>query len=282
MYANTSPSDDRQLPVSTWPHQRVDAAAAVSFKYDGCRTRLERLYQQGSAKVRFPKHYGEPLEAVLINTAGGLTGGDRLGWDITLNNHSNVVLTTQACEKSYQSVSGTAHVQTTIKLEEGSTLHWLPQETILYEKSSLSRRFNVELAEGSEFLAVESLMLGREAMGETVGDISFHDRWRIKRGAKMIFADDVRLAGSGKTIASFGNNRAAASMLFVSSQDDEALKAIADNLRKACPAQFAGFSAFNGKISGRILAADSYNLRHALASVLKCLRDTELPRVWRI
>ncbi|MDJ0612312.1 MAG: urease accessory protein UreD [Rhizobiaceae bacterium] len=282
MYASTSPSDSGLTASHTRRHQRVDAAAAVSFKHNGAKTSLDRLYQQGSAKIRFPKHYGGQLEAVLINTAGGLTGGDQLGWHVRLGESCEVVATTQACEKSYESSSGTAHVQTSINLAASSTLHWLPQETILYDGSALARSFDVEMDEGAELLAIESIMLGREAMGEELKKVQFHDRWRVRQSGKLVFADDLRLEGLNNSTAGFDNLRAATSLLFLCPLDDEALSPIADKMRAACSSDTAGFSAFEGKITGRILASDTYELRKALIPVLKVLRDQELPRVWRI
>ena len=62
------------------PLQRAVGAAAITVKADG-GTRLERLFQDGCGKIRLPRdHAARSLEAVMINTAGGLTGGDRLAW----------------------------------------------------------------------------------------------------------------------------------------------------------------------------------------------------------
>lgn len=280
MYASNSPFD-KEAP-RTLKHQRVDASAAVSFKFDGSRTRLDRLYQQGSAKVRFPKVHHGPLEAVVINTAGGLTGGDRLDWNLKLKEGSQAVVTTQACEKAYRSNSGPAYLTSSIKLSGLSSLHWLPQETILYDASSLERQFNVELDQASEFLALESIVLGREAMGETLHATAFHDRWRIRRAGKLIFSDDVRVVDNADTLAGLNENRAVASLFYTAPKDDETLSVIAENVRKVCPIALAAFSAFEGKLTGRIVANDSYELRQALIPVLRCLRGVDLPRVWRI
>lgn len=282
MCENIYQSDQRPVSGYEMQHQRVDAAAAVSFKHDGLKTRLDRLYQQGSAKIRFPKHHAGAMEAVLINTAGGLTGGDRLSWDIGLARGCDVAITTQACEKSYKSSSGNAAVQTSIKLGADSKLHWLPQETILYDGSSLSRRFDVEIGAGAELLALECLVFGREAMGEQIDALFFHDRWRIRRQGKLVFADDLHAEGVPGSLAGMGRNRAVASLLFVGPQDNEHLTAIVQRLRKACPSGSAGFSAFDGKITGRVLARSSYELRQAIIPVLNCLRGESLPRVWRI
>ena len=263
-------------------HQRVLASASVSFHHRDTQTRLDTLYQQGSAKVRFPKSYDDQLEAVLINTAGGLTGGDQIDWDLHLKPNSNVVVTTQACEKAYKASADSAHVATTMRLDKNSLLHWLPQETILYDQSSLQRRFDVELDATATLFAVECLQLGRDAMGETIEHLAFHDRWRIKQDGKLIFADDLRLSGHEASNAKLGNNHAFASLVFISPLDEERLNGLAEKLRQICPSRMSGFSVSGRRLTGRILAQDSYLLRQALIPVLKEIRGCELPRVWRI
>lgn len=288
MYLNVMHVSEAPLNISSSPallsphHQRVNAAASVSFKYQNEKTHLERLYQQGSAKVLFPKHHDAPYEAVLINTAGGLTGGDRLQWTLTTRPRSDVVVTTQACEKAYRSSGGAAHLNTMIKMEADSVLHWLPQETILYDGSALKRRFEVELHKFATLLAVECVQLGREAMNETINHLDFHDRWRIWRDGSLIFADDMRLSARENSCAKFGSNKAVASLLFVAPMDQEQQDALVSKLRHRCKAPLSGFSLVEGKITGRILALNSYELRKALVPVLKEIRGCDLPRVWRI
>ena len=263
-------------------HQRLKAAGSVEFKHVDGVTRLDHLYQQGNAKIRFPRLHGPYKETVLINTAGGLTGGDQLSWRLNLKPDCHVVATTQACEKAYDCAQMDAHVHAEIELAPGSILHWLPQETLLYEGSRLSRRLDVDVAEGAAFLALECVVLGRACMGETVRNLHFHDRWRVKRGGKLVFADDFRLHDGGSSVSSLAGHRAIASLLFVRPGDDDALEQTATELRKICRLDDAGFSAFDGKLFGRMLAADSYSLRKALVDVLRHLRNADLPRVWRI
>jgi len=263
-------------------HQRVCASASVSFHHQSTQTRLDTLYQQGSAKVRFPKSYDNQLEAVLINTAGGLTGGDQIDWELHLKPSSNVVVTTQACEKAYKAITKCARVATTMRLDQNSVLHWLPQETILYDQSALQRRFDVEMDASATLFAVECLQLGRDAMGETIEHLAFHDRWRIKQDGKLIFADDLRLNDHEASNAKLANNHALASLVLIAPFDTEQLNGLAEKLRAICPAKMSGFSVTGKRLTGRILAQDSYLLRQALTPVLKEIRGCELPRVWRI
>ena len=268
--------------------QRVNGSAAISFKtvQSGTKTMLNRLFQRGSAKIRLPKSYGRFAEAVLINTAGGLTGGDRLDWNISLGPRTKSVVTSQACERVYEAIDGTAQISTRLSVAEGAELHWLPQETILYDRSSLHRNLEVDLACDARFVALEAVMLGRKAMGENVRQANFHDSWRIRREGKLIFADDVVLSGAIEQIehgrALLNGNKAFATLFYSGPEDEDQLQVLARSLRNIATSKTIGISAFDRKIVIRLLASDSYTLRKQLIPVLSVLRETDLPRVWRI
>lgn len=285
MFVNTSLSKDLVNPKPS-PHQRVVGSAAVSFKASDQKSRLDTLYQHGSAKIRFPKTHGKFAEAVLINTAGGLTGGDQLDWSLKLDSDTNAVFTTQACEKIYQSSRGIAQVSTQIVIGENATCHWLPQETIIYDESGLSRMLDIQLAASSRLIAFEAIMLGREAMGENISQCFFKDRWRIFRDGKLIIADNVKLEGDialiEKNRALMADHKVFATLVYCGPEDDEQLQSIASELTKITQDKFIASSAFNGKIIARFLSRNTYEMRENLIPVLKQLSRNELPRVWRI
>ena len=62
-------------PLAAPAMQRSHGAGALAVKASAGATRIDRLHQAGNAKIRVPKTYGAALEAVLINTSGGITGG---------------------------------------------------------------------------------------------------------------------------------------------------------------------------------------------------------------
>jgi len=267
--------------------QRVNASASVSFFQDETgKTKLQNLYQRSSAKIRLPKVYGDFAEGVLINTAGGLTGGDKIEWSVTAGKGTKAVITTQACEKSYKSSHGIATVSTNLKVEKSATLHWLPQETILYNQSALQRRFNVALTADSRFIAFEAVVLGRQAMGETVIDCIFKDRWRITHDDKLIFADDVKITADQirhqANNAGLAGNFVLASLFYSGPESDEELQVWVDRLRGLLKKHAGGLSAFNGKITGRFLMPDAYALRQQLIAMIHELTGQDVPKVWRL
>lgn len=262
--------------------QRASGRSRIVFRRRGGVTCLDRLYQDGSSKVRLPSVIGPTPEAVLINTAGGLTGGDIFSTEVVLQAGARAVLTTQACERIYRSSGGAAEVSSRIELGSGARLHWLPQETILFDGGRLSRRLEVELAEEAEFLAVEAVIFGRAAMGEQVVSGSFRDRWRIRREGRLVFADDLRFEGDIAhqlaRPAVLAGNAAMATVFYAAPDCDQLLENVRSALRSA-----GGASAWAGKLVIRVAAADGLALRRALVPVLSVLMaERPLPKVWQL
>jgi urease accessory protein len=265
------------------PLQRAFGAGLLTAGSDGGRTRLGRLRQEGCAKIRLPRDAAAAgLEAVLLNTAGGLTGGDVLDWRIEAGAGADVTVATQACEKVYRARDGAARTTVTLDLGEGARLAWLPQEAILFDGAALIRRLDANLAAGARLLAVEAAVLGRTAMGEEVRQGAFRDRWRIRREGRLAFADDLALTGPVSSLAGLppllGGGRAFATVLLVAADAER----FVEPLRRILGAS-GGASAFDGKLVARLVAADGLSLRRALLPALEALRDgAPLPRVWRI
>ncbi|MCB1493143.1 MAG: urease accessory protein UreD [Rhodobiaceae bacterium] len=261
--------------------QRATGDGRVAFRLRDGATALADLYQSGAAKIRLPRHAEAPgREAVLINTAGGLTGGDRLSFAVEAGAGTRVTAVTQASEKVYRALGGVAEIATTLTVGDGARLDWLPQDTILFDRSALSRTLTVDMAENASLVALESVIFGRAAMAEAVASGQFRESWRIRRGGRLVFADETRIGGPVADIlaraAVSGGRRAVATVVAVR-PDAEAL---IDPVRAALPEE-AGASAWNGLLTARIAAPDSRLLRQSLGRVLAVLRDgAPLPRVW--
>ena len=78
---------------------RAIGSLAVTAQAADGSSRLKDLYQSGCLKALFPNQ-PDHLEAVLINTAGGITGGDHLSFHAKAEPQAHITLTTQACERS--------------------------------------------------------------------------------------------------------------------------------------------------------------------------------------
>ncbi|HUF55551.1 MAG TPA: urease accessory protein UreD [Thermohalobaculum sp.] len=264
---------------------RAIGAAAVGAARRGCASTLAGLRQQGSAKIFLPGVPGDALEAVLLNTAGGITGGDRFRWSADAAAGARLVITTQAAERAYRAQdSELASVETRLEIAAGARIDWLPQETILFDRSALSRRIEVDMEPDATLVLAESVVLGRRAMGERVRSCRFSDQWRIRRGGRLVHADALRIWGETAGLAApaaLGGATAFASIVMVAPDVADRLDPVRRLLADA-PGVEAGASAFDGCLVLRMLAEDGYALRPALLRLLTCLCGRPLPRVWSI
>ncbi|WP_158553235.1 MULTISPECIES: urease accessory protein UreD [Mesorhizobium] len=281
MYADILCSE---TPATKLRMQRAEGLVRVALHRKAGATRVRELLQSGCTKLRLPTKLVSQAsqEAILINTAGGLTGGDRIETEILAVNGSDAIVTTQACERIYRSTGDMATVATRLTVEENARLAWLPQETILFNEGRLARTLDVQLHANAELLAVEAVLFGRKAMNEAVRCGSFHDRWRIRRDGKLVFADDVRLEGNiAEKLARpcfFGNQMAMATLLLIGDDTEQLLQPVREAID-----DLGGATAFEGKLVARMTAPDSLVLRRHLEPALAILmRGRTLPKVWQI
>lgn len=266
--------------------QRAFGKGRLVAKAAAGRTRIAELYQEGCAKIRLPKTFDSSMEAVLINSSGGLTGGDRMAWEIEAGPATELTVTTQACEKIYKASAGTVDVATRIEVAAGARVDWLPQETILFDRASLTRSLDVELDGDATLLAVEAGLLGRKAMGEAMQAGLFRDRWRIRVDNRLLHAENLTFADDiaalvGRTAVLGGN--VAFATLFYTGPDCELLL---PHLRALIDTQAGGGVSHiriggRDKLVGRFAATDGFSLRKILIPVISHLRKQKtVPKVW--
>lgn len=266
--------------------QRARGVARVSTKQRDGNTCIDTLFQEGCGKIRLPRTHSSALEAVFINTAGGITGGDHLRWGADVAPEGRLVITTQACERSYRSTGDTAHVEADITVGAGAHLDWLPQETILFEASKLDRRLTIRLDEAATLTAIEAVLLGRDAMGEEARDAQFSDTWRIYRGDRLIHAEATRLTGDGSErdgLSLLRGSRAFASILHVAASADKAEQRLS-RVRALQPATGLIAASANGeRLVIRAMARTGLALRKLLVPTLIELTGAgSLPRLWHL
>lgn len=249
----------------------------------GGGTALDGLRMSGSLKCLFPRCDKAGVEAVLINTGGGITGGDRFDIAAEAAPGTTLKLTTQAAERAYRAQPGeVGRLSTTLRVGQDARLHWLPQETILFNGSALTRSLSVDLQLGSSLLLVEPLIFGRVAMGEVLTDARFYDCIDIRRMGQPLFLD--RTALDGNIAAHLARphvaNGAHAMALIVYVAADAGARLT--RLRAILP-ETAGASLIGDDVLvARCLAADGFALRQTVLPALKSLSDAELPKCWML
>jgi urease accessory protein len=264
---------------------RTEGSVRLGFVRRGSETALATLHQAGAMRARFPKpDAGAAPEAVLLNTAGGLTGGDHIEVYVKMAAGAAATVTTAAAEKVYRArdTDETA-IRVTIALEAGARLGWLPQPTILFDQARLDRATDVELAADATFLGVEMLIFGRMAMGEDVRGGACRDRWRVRRDGRLVFADTFRTDGPIAAIldrkATFDGARASAMLLYVAPDAAARLEEVRAALEGCASA--AGASVWNGLLAVRALAPNGRTLQRDVARLVVLLSGRRLPRVWQ-
>lgn len=287
--------------------QRINAAGHVASKrrfpdddsvsgmghhpHTGRESALAQLDQQGSARIRLPNSAKGPLQAVLINTAGGLTGNDDIRWSATAGKQSRLVISTAACEKLYRTHGPAAFQRTRLAVENGARLDWLPQETIVFDGSSLQRSLEVDVASDATALIVESLVLGRQAMHESVDKLQLHDRWRIHRDGRLLHAEDLRLqfdnAQNAQRPSMLHQYSAISTLVLVSPDSAESLHLKAEGIRALLSEQAGSLQAaatvMHHRLVIRVLANNSQSLRNFLIPCIEQLSDhLSIPQVWNV
>lgn len=276
MFDAISRSD--RAPTRDADLQRVDGAARVVFAPE-----LTELYQRSPCRALLPRVDGrEGAEVVFVNTAGGIAGGDRVRYEMKVSGATRVTFTTQAAEKIYRALDDAARIETQVTASDGALAEWLPQETIVFDGGRFVRSTEIEIYGDSRILALEALVLGRAASGETMRTGEATDRWRVLRDDRLVWADAFRLGGDIAALverpALLDGCRAVATAIYVAPDVADRL----DAAREALDDARAGATVVNSVLVCRMIAPDGAALRATILRLLTVLRDgAEPPRVWR-
>lgn len=280
------------MTAATVPRlQRADGALTLRFAAQGGGTRLGDLYQSDPCRALLPSpDPGEPLTAVLITTAGGLTGGDKVKLSVAVEAGAAALCTPQAAEKIYRSPDDSAAaLDLSLDVAADAALEWLPQEMILFDGARLERRIAVSLKADSRLLAGDIAVFGRTARGERFAAGSLFDRWQVRRDGRLVWTDATRLAGDTLATldhpAGFAGAAAQAVILY---QGPDAVGA-RDRLRALSDHEAGcewGVTVIDGLLLVRLLDTDAARLRRQFARLWSALRPglnlrPAMPRLWK-
>ena len=261
------------------PQQRSRGRGFASFAAQDGTARLVDLHQAGSSKVMFPRVSGPVPEVVFLNTSGGLTGGDDIAFRLELGAGCRALATTQTAERAYASTGASAHMGISASVGAGGRLDWLPQETLLYQHSHLTRRTEIDLVGNAECLLAEVIVLGRPAMGEWVTDTQLSDHRMIRRDGRPVWAETLHLTPdvlASPSPALLNGARCFAVACLVAQGAEDAVAP----LRAALDPAMGAVSGWDGKCVIRLAARDAWPLKQHLARLLQIMTGRPLPRVW--
>jgi urease accessory protein len=268
--------------------QRADGCGRIVLSGSENGTRIEDVFERSPIRIMFPRtEHCAVEEAVLINTAGGIAGGDQLECSVAALPGASIAVSSQAAEKVYRALDEPARVATRLIARE-SKLAWLPQETIVFNWARLHRKTEIELFSGAELLALEWLVLGRAAHREVVTGGNITDSWRVKKDGRLIWADSFRITDETfphlKRKALLSNCNAIATLICFGPCLDKRLvflREIIASLGCNCAATL-----ISGLIVVRFAAKESSDLKHALRSFLQQFGPElgsgpfQVPKMW--
>lgn len=284
MSAAASLSDDpAHAAARTLDKIRVDGGITATLALQaGSATGIATLAESGGYRLKFPRTHSNHAEAVIINTGGGVVGGDRVALDFSIEEGADAVVSTQAAERIYRSTGPDSGIDVRLSVAGGARLGWAPQETILFSGARLRRRYEVDVASSARLLLAESMVFGRVASGEMMAGGRLHDTWRIRRDGRLIFAEANRLDDLSEDVlrrpAVLDALRAVACILYVAPDAEARLAPVREGLESACAG--AGVSAWNGMLVVRIVADAARDMRRAMIRVVPELTGKSMPRVW--
>ncbi len=282
MFVSALPFDGAST-VEAPQRQRAVGRVAFEAMFLNGRTQPMRIEESGSMRIRLPRGEGAGLDAVLVNTAGGVACGDRFSVGIEARAGVTVTVATPAAEKIYRSDGPVAEFAVDLTLDAKARLDWLPQEAILFDTARLARRLAVRMEDNARLTLFEAVVFGRGARAERMTSGFFEDRWRIRRGGRLVYADTLRLEGPIADLLqkpSVGNGARALATLIHVAPDAEARLEDARECLAAIGGCEAAASAWNGLLAVRFCAMTVEALRAAAIPFLLTFRGEPLPRVW--
>ncbi|MEG4996459.1 urease accessory protein UreD [Microcoleus sp. B4-D4] len=167
-------------------------------------TQIIHNQMQAPLKVQRP-FYPEGKEvchSVILHTAGGVVGGDRLSSNFHLQPNTKALITSAAASKIYRSSGLKSQQDIDIKLESGANLEWLPQETIVFDGAIYRQNLRVELAPTARILLWEITRFGRSARGEKFLSGEWRSHTEVWQQNSPLWIDRQLLKGGSEMLES--------------------------------------------------------------------------------
>ncbi|WP_342248335.1 urease accessory protein UreD [Pseudomonas sp. OTU2001] len=245
-------------------------------------TRLGAWRHFGPLLVQRPFYpEGAPCHVYVLHPPGGIVAGDRLELDIQLEPGSHALLTMPGASKFYRSIGPTARLAQRFHLAAGSTLEWLPQDSIFFSgaRASLDSRFTLE--PGARLLAWETLCLGRPVMNERFDHGALDSRLHIELPDEVGLHERLRVEGG--RLDKLGGHPLLAT--FCAAPADQA---VLDLVRPLLDEMVnpAGATLLGSLLVIRVLDHDNQHLQRTLQRLWHVLRPAVLglpacpPRIW--
>ena len=245
-------------------------------------------------KVQRPFYPEGPgvCHSVVLHTAGGVVGGDRLSLDFHLELNAQALITTAAAGKIYCSNGLEARQSIQMQVAAGACLEWLPQETIVFNGAIYRQDLRLELAPGASWLGWEITRFGRSARKERFLQGNWRSHTEIWQQGRPLWIDRQWLKGGSEMLNSphgLAGQPVVASLGWVGADVSPEIVAQARSLWKSVERQGeAGVTRLTSGLLCRYRGSSTSEVRNWFTDVWQLLRLSFLgrpscpPRVWPI
>lgn len=259
----------------------------------GGKTQLIHNQVKAPLKVQRPFYPEGPgvCHSVVLHTAGGIVGGDRLSLSCHLEPNTQALITTAAASKIYRSNGLQAKQSIQMQVDAGATLEWLPQETIVFNGAIYRTDLRVELAPTASWLGWEITRFGRSARGERFLQGEWRSHTEVWQQGQPLWIDRQWLPGKEEIINSphgLAGQSVVGSLVWIGQAvEPELVEKARMWINVECQGQ-AGVTRITSGILCRYRGSNSAEVRNWFTAVWQLLRLSFLgrpscpPRVWQI
>jgi len=172
----------------------------LDFERSGGRTVIARRRHEGPLLIQRP--FLEPdgsCQVYLIHPPGGVVGGDSLSCRFEARDGSQALVTTPGATKLYECTRQPSRIEHDVRVSDGATFEWLPQETIVFAGARADVTTVVRLAPRAQFIGWDITCLGQDNGGLPRGALT--QRWHLERAGHALWRERTRLEGGGAVLS---------------------------------------------------------------------------------
>jgi urease accessory protein len=195
----------------------------------GSRLELRFVAEEGFTRMHIPvqeppwraiRAFQNPLRQAVVhlhNVSGGVLSGDSLDLTIDALAGTRVQVTSIGATRVYRQRLGRppARLFTSIHVDDGAMLEYLPDVVIPFSGSRFSQSTAVSIGSNAGYIGWEIIAAGRIASGEVFGFDSFHSESSVRSSVRPLALERYSLTPSAadpRSVARWGRFRYSATL----------------------------------------------------------------------
>ncbi len=279
-----------ESPRSFTTHQEWQASLELVFTAKNKKTILSKNLHFGPLMVQKPFYPESPkvCHIYLLHPPGGVVHGDQLKINANIKPSAHALITTPAAGKFYRSAGQVASLTQTLQVEDSALLEWLPQETLLFNKSKVHLKTLITLSRNARFIGWEMLCLGRKASAEpyTSGECRQHfELWRENR---PLFIERCQIEGQSPMLKEkWGMDHFPLTATLIATNCTKVqLKAVQNLFAQLTIKAHISVTLKDDLLICRFLGEQAEHARYCFIEVWKLIRpaimqqEVHIPRIW--